>query len=63
MQPSTKSNGSGGAGRQLSKAERYRWIIQEPKQPTHTLQQNNQSLRKNKGTCNAFEIFISEQNF
>ena len=26
-----KSNSSGGAGRQLSKAERYRWIIQEPK--------------------------------
>lgn len=41
--------GNKSAGRQLSKAERYRWIIQEPKQPTTPQNASNSGLRAKKG--------------
>ena len=42
--------GNKSAGRQLSKAERYRWIIQEPKQPATPQNGQNSGLRAKKGT-------------
>ena len=42
--------GNKNAGRQLSKAERYRWIIQEPKQPATPQNGQNSGLRAKKGT-------------